>query len=358
MNDAGLYIDPSHFRYKAMIGTGGIGAGSLFLLTGDHTLGREESRGGRYLDARDYCKLHIIAHNVKMLCGESFPVYPIGKIGDDEVGRRISHEMTDAGLQMDYVHTSEGDSTLFGFCFLYPDGTGGNLTTEESACSKVDPALIERAAPTFAQYAGAFISLAAPEVSLMARKKLLELTRQHGGFAVASFTTGEMKEAVNTGMLAMVDLLAINADEAAALCGVDANDAVPEEIVKKAIEKMGDINPAGWLSVTAGRHGSWSWDGHELEYCPSLSVKVKSSAGAGDAHISAVISGLVAGLPLQQAQVLGNLAGALAVMSQHTICPEMGAPKLAELADLSGSAIDPEVMSLLRIPADRERLNN
>jgi hypothetical protein len=47
-------------RFHTLIGTGGIGTGSFFQLRGDHTLGREESRGGRFLDRRDYCKLHIV----------------------------------------------------------------------------------------------------------------------------------------------------------------------------------------------------------------------------------------------------------------------------------------------------------
>ena len=51
-------------RYRALIGVGGIGSGTFFALQGNETLGREESRLGRFLDRRDYCKLHIIAHYV------------------------------------------------------------------------------------------------------------------------------------------------------------------------------------------------------------------------------------------------------------------------------------------------------
>ena len=47
-------IPHENSHYKALIGTGGIGAGSLFLIKGNETLCREESRGGKYLDARDY----------------------------------------------------------------------------------------------------------------------------------------------------------------------------------------------------------------------------------------------------------------------------------------------------------------
>jgi len=347
MNDLSLNIAPEKRRYNAMIGTGGIGAGSLFLLSGNHTLGREESRGGKYLDARDYCKLHIIAHNVKVLSGTDFPVYLIGKIGDDDVGARIFREMQEAGLNLDYVQTAPGDKTLFGFCFLYPDGTGGNLTTEESACTRVDPAFIESAAPVFEKYSGSFISLSAPEVPLSSRKRLLELTRRFNGFSVASFTSGEMDEALKSGMLPLVDLLAINIDEATAFIGKVADKNQTTSIVEQAIAKMKPINPSAWLSITAGKQGSWSWDGKLLTHTPAFPAEVKSSAGAGDAHIAAIIAGLSAGLTLQQSQVLGNLAGAFAVTSQHTIHPDMSRKNLLKLAASSLVEIDPHLLNTL-----------
>lgn len=347
MPDASLNIAPEKRVYHAMIGTGGIGAGSLFLLNGNHTLGREESRGGKYLDARDYCKLHIIAHYVKVLCGPNYPVFAIGKIGDDDVGSRILNEMAGAGLDVSYVQRSDGDKTLFGFCFLYPDGSGGNLTTEESACTKVDAELIESATPVFSKYSGNFISLSAPEVPLEARKKLLTLSRQYKGFSVASFTSGEMHEAQKNGMLALVDLLAINIHEAAALTGLEPDKKQPMEIVEKVINKIMSINPSAFLSITAGKHGSWSWDGNKLNHAPVFAVEVKSSAGAGDAHIAAIIAGLSSGLTLQQAQVLGSLAGAFSVTSQHTIHPEMSRKNLRALALRSTNQIEPLLLSVL-----------
>ena len=347
MTNTALNIDPEKRHYQAFIGTGGIGAGSLFLLSGNHTLGREESRGGKYLDARDYCKLHIIAHYVKTFCGEDFPVFPIGKIGDDDVGHRIYQEMGQAGLNLDYVRESPGDKTLFGFCFLYPDGTGGNLTTEESACTKVDPEFIESAEAVFSKYKNKFISLAAPEVSLVSRKKLLAITRQFKGFAVASFTSGEIEAAEESEMLPLVDLLAINIHEAKAFIRMESEKNPTRLIIEKAIDKMNQFNPQAWLSITAGKEGSWSWDGRQLNHAPVFEVQVKSSAGAGDAHIAGMISGLTGGLSLQQSQVLGSLAGAFSVTSQHTIHPEMNRSNLRKLARGSKFKMDPAVLKFL-----------
>ena len=140
-NDISLKLDIASASYQAMIGTGGIGSGVFFALDGDHTLGREESRSGRFLDKRDYCKLHIISHYVKVLLGIDFQTILVGKVGDDEVGHRLLSEMQDTHLDLHYVTAAPGKQTLFSTCFVYPDGSGGNLTTADSACAQVDDAI-------------------------------------------------------------------------------------------------------------------------------------------------------------------------------------------------------------------------
>ena len=137
--------------YHALIGTGGIGSGIFFALDGDHTLGREESRSGRFLDQRDYCKLHIISHYVKTLLGTSFETILVSKLGEDEWGRRLLREMAETGLDTRYVQVCPGEGTLMSVCLLYPDGSGGNLTASDSACDRVDAAYISQVELEFAR---------------------------------------------------------------------------------------------------------------------------------------------------------------------------------------------------------------
>ncbi len=210
-----LRIDPDNCRYRAVIGVGGIGSGTFFALNGDHTLGREKSRGGRFLDRRDYCKLHIISHYVHTLLGSTFSTIPIGKVGDDDVGTKLLAEMEEIGMSVQYVERCPGQQTLFSFCLIYPDGSGGNVTTDDSACSKVDASSVLKAEPEFIRLDGRGVALAAPEVPLDARRALLKLGTKYHFFRVASFTSGEMVTAMEMGILSDVDLLAINIDEAA-----------------------------------------------------------------------------------------------------------------------------------------------
>ncbi len=347
---APLQVNISDCRYQAMIGVGGIGSGSFFALRGNHTLGREESRGGRFLDRQDYCKLHIVSHYVKSLLGPEFRTTPIGQVGDDAVGHRLLNEMKDAGLELGYVPRVAGDQTLFSFCFVYPDGSGGNLTTDDSASAKVDAPFVAGAEPEFARHAGHGVALAAPEVPLEAREKLLNLGTEYGFFRAASFLAEEMNSALEMGMLGKTDLLAINVDEAAAAAGTslaEVSDAVLE-IVEAAIEKLRDINPGLLISITAGKNGSWSWDGEALVHVVAFPAKVVSTAGAGDAHLAGIIAGLVADLTLPQAQELGTLVAAHSVTSPHTIDKRIDRRSLRAFAEEINVPLCEAVRDLLK----------
>ena len=345
------------FRYRTLVGTGGIGTGVFFRLSGEHTLGREESRGGRFLERRDYCKLHIICHYVKALLGRSIEVVPIGKVGDDEAGERLFEEMREAGLELSYVHALAGASTLYSFCFLYPDGSGGNMTTEDSASGEVNARAVDAAEPVFQRAGGQGIALAVPEVPLETRDRLLRLATRHGLFRAASFATGEMRQVRRLGLLERVDLLALNRDEVRALAG--AGDRVGEDAAQecedaaqeceddlragteRAIEFLAREFPHLLLLVTAGAEGSWSWDGEQLRHIPAIPVEVQTTGGAGDAHLAGTIAALAAGASVDTAHRLGAILAAASVTSPHTIHKQISRRQLTQLARRGGLMDEP-----------------
>ncbi len=342
-----------------MVGTGGIGSGSFFLMEGSETLGREESRGGRLLDRRDYCKLHIISHYVRALLGESFPVTPIGSVGDDEPGRRLLEEMRQAGLDLACVRVDPERPTLSSFCLLYPDGSGGNLTTTDSASAAVDPEAIAAAEGVAAGLGHGGVALAAPEVPLAARAALLDLATRHGLLRVAAFTRAELAAGACDALLAQADLVALNLEEARAAAeaapGTHARAAgsdAPSPGARATVEAIARRFPRLRLSVTDGARGSWSWapgepgDGARLVHDPAVPVAVASAAGAGDAHLAAVIAGMALGLPLAGAQQLGTIVAAASVLSPHTIHPGLSRELLRSVA-LNRAGWMPEVMALI-----------
>ena len=197
--------------------------------------------------------------------------------------------------------------------------------------------------------AGQGVALAVPEVPLEARQRLLQLATAHHFLRAASFTSAEMLPAARLGLFALTDLLSLNLDEAAALLGWTAEEHLPGEIIEAAARLLLDLNPALKLAITAGKDGSWAWEGSLQNHLPAVPVQVASSAGAGDAFLAGLIAGTAAGLPWFQAQELATLTAALSVTSPHTIHPGLEREALRELALQAGVTLSSPVEKLLGI---------
>lgn len=345
MNTALKYENQS-LRFKGIIGTGGIGSGKFFQLNGNHTLGREESRSGHFLDVNDYCKQHIILHYIKVLLGNSFSVIPIGQIGDDDAGNILFKEMSETGFNMDYVKRAADTPTLFSFCFYYPDGSGGNLTTDNSASGLVDPFLVEKAGNEIAKLGSGGMIMAAPEVPFIARQKLIEIGKEHHLFCSASFTSEEMKEVLDSGVLRNIDLIAINIDEAAALSGSSASTDAGS-IVQNTVQKLLNYNKEIMVSVTAGKSGSWVWDGFRLTDFPAVKTQALSTAGSGDAFFSGLLCGIALGLSMFEAQQLATLIAGMSVQSRHTIHKGINRSSLYGFLTVSDLSFSEKIIKLL-----------
>lgn len=348
MQDARVEIPRS--RYQVLIGTGGVGSGIFFGLEGNATLGREESRAGLLLPRKDYCKLHIIAHYVKVLLGSRFSVIPAGKVGNDAIGQQLLSELVETGLDTRYMQTAPDQPTLFSVCYVYPDGSGGNLTASNSASASLGAREMERLEPEFARWKGFGIALAAPEVPMETRNRLLELATEYEFLRAVCMTSEEARSIEAMSLVEKADLLAVNLDEAAALAGIHRAERAPEDIIASVLEKINAIQPDLLLSVTAGRSGSWVWDGNKLAHNPAFAVKAVSTAGAGDAHLAGILAGLAAGLAFGQAAQLGGLTAALSVTSPDTIHAGLNRDSLLAFALSNHFELDPQVNACLIHP--------
>jgi sugar/nucleoside kinase (ribokinase family) len=342
------------------VGVGGIGTGLFFALEGGHDLGRNESRMARRLDVRDYCKLHIVAHYPAVLLGAQasgapFHVLPVGRVGADAEGERLKREMAAAGMDIRFVQEAKGRSTLLSICFQYPDGSGGNVTTSDSAASCLGPSDLDEVA---ALVDGRTIVLAAAEVPLPVRRRLLELGRERGAYRVAAASSAELRGEEGRALLALADLASINQDEAGALAG---RPFVPEAAAS-FFEGL-SLLPAT-LVVTSGASGAYGWDGREMHHVPALRAPVASTAGAGDAVLGGLVAGWAAGLPIfarsslsllerpvESALDLGVCLAGFAVASPHTIPPDVGWRRLRSFLAPLGARFGPELEGLTGVAA-------
>jgi sugar/nucleoside kinase (ribokinase family) len=330
-------IKGTSFQYNHIIGTGGVGSGIFFSMEGNHTLGRNESRLGTLEPFSDYCKQHIIMHYIAVLLGASksgaFLSFPIGKVGDDDVGQRLISMMDKAGMDTSHVKVSDKASTLFSVCFQYPDHSGGNITSGNSASDLVQPGDIRSFFEQYHLNGNKGIILAAPEVKLETRICLLKYGNEHGLFNVASILSSEVDEFTRLKGFELTGLLAINIDEAQRIAAIEGNQPDSEKVVDACIRKLQLTNPEMVVLITDGVKGSYCSYRNKFEFTPSLKTEVVSTAGAGDAFLAGTISGLCCGLPLfkgfstaeliqsplQTAVELGTILASFSVTSADTI---------------------------------------
>src|SRR5581483_1003312 len=275
--------------------------------------------------------------------------------GDDERGRRLVAEMKAAGIDTARV-TVVDEPTLFSVCLRYPDGSGGNLTTIDSAAASLTVADVDAVEPLLAADGTRTIALAAPEVGLECRRRLLELATAHGALRAASFTSSEVRAAHKDGTLALVDLLALNAEEASALSGLELDPDRPGPV----LDACARAAPGARLVLTAGAAGAIGFEEGRWVRRRPPAVPVVSAAGAGDALLAGVLAATAAGVPLLPAEEdetllssaldLGVLLAALSVTSPHTIHPGAGLEAMLELARTAGRRIAPPLADAVEPP--------
>jgi len=332
-------VNHTGLRYDHIVATGGIGWGIFFSLNGNHSLGRNESRLATLLPYSDFCKQHIIMHYVAVLLGAKidgpFKSFPIGKVGKDEVGMSLIEQMNAVGMNTQHVTVSDTDRTLFSVCFQYPDNSGGNITTANSACRNVSPEDISHFFETFKHTGNRGIILAVPEVSLVTRRKLLEYGRERNSFNIASILSSEVNDFRQLNGFALVDLLSINIDEARSIAEITDESVKGETIIETCIEFLTALNPTITILITDGANGNYCYEKGQVKFTPAMDVAVTSTAGAGDAFLAGTIAGLCAGLPLaknkkgtlfsasplETAVELGTLLASMSVTSNDTIHP-------------------------------------
>ncbi len=362
--------------FTCAVGIGGIGAGIVYALRGDHELRRNESRLGELLESRDYCKLHIVQHYIARLMGSSrdpasFRVWPIGLVGNDEVGRRILTEISAAGIDAQFVRTHPVLKTLFSVCFYYPDGSGGNITSSNSAAGALNTADLRAAYPHMKAAGAHGVAMCLPEVPLEMRRAFLELASDCGNYRACSFALGEIEEAQAMGLFSLTDLLALNQEEASALFGDSSGPVLDGGLLAECATAFTATHPQVRILVSLGPKGAYGFECGGSQFCPAPVLQPISTAGAGDALLAGVVCGLAAGLPfitrnefstsfsgrvLRTALDFGVLNASFSVTSLHTIHPDAVLSNLFGFAESHGASISDSLRSMCyqceQIPAE------
>jgi sugar/nucleoside kinase (ribokinase family) len=360
-----LLADPKA-GFTQVVGVGGIGTGTIIALRGNHTLGRNESRMGEAIDARDYCKLHIVEHYIAVLMGSNenpdmFKVFAVGNVGDDAAGVILIREMADAGIDTRYVRVESELCTMASIAFFYPDKSGGNITISNSAACKLSSDQLAECRHQMAAAGSLGIALCLPEVPIDARHEFLQIASECRSYRVASFASEEMKTAHELKLLAQIDLLALNREEAVSFIGGSMQGVRDRWLLDACSEMAKAVNPTMKIVVSAGAGGAYVLDDGIWSQHKAVPTEAISTAGAGDALLAGTIAGLAAGLPLADCQDsisddkktirsaidLGLALAAFSVKSPHTIHPSATLESLLAFAKGKGIVVPMELQNKL-----------
>lgn len=239
--------------FNHIIATGGIGSGLFFSMEGNHTLGRNESRMANLLPVRDFCKQHIILHYISVLLGAqpngAFQSFPIGKVGNDEVGKSLLQQMQAVGMNTKHVTIADHCNTLFSVCFQYPDKSGGNITTANSASSTITPEDISVFFQKCLLPPSKELILAVPEVPLAARLQLLKYGRQRNSFNIASILSSEVDEFEKGQGFEMTDMLSVNMDEARSIAKISDGTVDSATVIDACIKTLIQVHPKIFILI-------------------------------------------------------------------------------------------------------------
>jgi pseudouridine kinase len=121
-------------------------------------------------------------------------------------------------------------------------------------------------------------------------------------------------------------MIAPDAVEAAALCGLDNPPTTSEAAIETA-QRLVSLGVEIAI-VTLGEQGLAYADGGGAGHIAALRTRVVDTTGAGDALTAAVIFGLVNEMPLDEAVQLGVSAAALTLRTRETVAKDLSLDRL------------------------------
>jgi len=196
------------------------------------------------------------------------------------------------------------------------------------------------------------IVAAIPEVPVQSRISLLQFGKKKGAFCVLSVPEAEANEFKVSGVFSVCDLLAVNLNEALAICPNEDNE---KKVTRQLYDYLREFNQNIMLIVTCGKYGAYSAHDGRVEFIPYFPAKVVNTTGAGDACLGGVIAGLALRLPFQKGRddaefgasplssvvELGTCCAGMAVETVDTIAFHVNAESINEKIKYHGWEKEP-----------------
>jgi ribokinase len=196
--------------------------------------------------------------------------YFIGKMGNDDFGKRLSANMQQAGVNLDNLLIDESEHT--GTALISVDGKGENeIIVISGSNMKLTPRDIQKKKDIFSK---AKVVITQLEIPLESVEKIAEISKENG--AVFILNPAPAKELPEK-LISLTDYLTPNEIELEILSGTPVSGEASIEKAAGKLLKKGVKN----IIVTMGEKGAFLINKEKKKIYPSKKVKVVDSTGAG-----------------------------------------------------------------------------
>eukprot|EP00892_Ulva_mutabilis_P001069 jgi/Ulvmu1/10963/UM007_0142.1 len=259
-----------------------------------------------------------------------------GAVGDDTAGQEFEQHLKRHGITP-HLQIVTGKSSAVCCCLITDDGQRTMFTCLGASTDLSPAALPLSLVPSLSLVHCEGYMLCKSDVlmssALAARNAGAIFSLDLASFEVVRGCEAALKQVLTS---ACVDVVFCNEDEAKAVCklfgeevaGNGENGASGDtSLVLRAGATL--LKHCKLAVITCGGKGAHAVSRDQgTAYCPTDSVKVVDTVGAGDAFCGAFLAGLLQKVPLQACLEAGCLTGTCAVQHQGAIIPDTEWPEL------------------------------
>ena len=257
-----------------------------------------------------------IAHNMSLL---GLHVRFLTAFGDDLYAQRIEASCADLGIDISHARKVAGASTS---TYLYLNDENGDMVlavSDMEICEKITP-----------DYVASNLSLLNNAQVVVADGNLpgetLNYLAEHCTAPIFADPVSVTKAEKLRPILGRLNTLKPNRMEAELLSGIRITD---EKSMRRAAKKLLDTG-LHRVFLSLGADGVFAANGEESRTYPCLPAAVRSTTGAGDAFMAALVWAYLEGMNLEDTVRAASAAAAIATESEETINPALSETALRE----------------------------
>jgi pseudouridine kinase len=241
----------------------------------------------------------------------------ISVVGNDGTGRHLVDHLIQAGVDPRGVVFSENHSTGVYLAILAKDGTRQQAVVDRSIMEFLQPVHLQPVQSWFKQAAMVFVDA---NLSVDLIRAVIKLAHKNHVPVCADPSSISLADKLRP-FLRQIDILTLNAAEAACLLNVEENKRDAElnlshghQLVEKGVKNV---------IISMGEYGVCYVTPESTGHIPAISTPVVDPTGAGDAFTAAVIYGFLNDLSIDDGIRLAVSAASLSLRSSGSVIPDL-----------------------------------